>query len=91
MNALSAISRGLLHLRRHLGVLSAIAAYVYLPATFGELGSSNEEINALEGDPRLTAVLAVLIGIVLAAVILWLTGHYTGTDSARPSTSLAPR
>ena len=87
-NALSAINRGFYISAAISAVLSAIAAYVYLPATFGELGSSNEEINALEGDPRLTSVLAVLIGIVLAAVILWLTGHYTGTDK-RPTIDVA--
>ena len=33
------------------------------------------------GDPRLIAIIAVLIGIVLAAVILALTGYYTGTET----------
>jgi K(+)-stimulated pyrophosphate-energized sodium pump len=33
-----------------------------------------------EGDPRLIASLAVVIGIVMAAGILFLTGYYTGTE-----------
>ena len=32
------------------------------------------------GNPALIAIIAVIIGIVLAAVILWLTGVYTGTE-----------
>jgi K(+)-stimulated pyrophosphate-energized sodium pump len=42
----------------------------------------------LEGDPRLIAFAAVVIGIVLAGVILWLTGYYTGTDK-RPTMDVA--
>src|SRR5690606_20471510 len=87
-NALNAINRGFYIAAAVSGVLSAIAAYLYLPSTYAELGSSNEEINALTGDPRLAAVLAVIIGIVLAGIILWLTGHYTGTDK-RPTLDVA--
>ena len=57
-------------------VLCTIAAYTYLPSTFGGFNAGLE----FEGDPRLIATLAVIIGIVLAAVILALTGYYTGTD-----------
>jgi K(+)-stimulated pyrophosphate-energized sodium pump len=57
-------------------VLSTIAAWVYLPGSFGELGVSGMG----DGDPRVIATVAVLIGIVLAAVILALTGCYTGTE-----------
>ncbi|MFQ6172215.1 sodium-translocating pyrophosphatase [Oryzobacter sp. R7] len=87
-NALSAINRGFYIAAAISAVLSAAAAYVYLPATYAELGSSNEQINALTGDPRRAAVLAVVIGIVLAGVILWLTGHFTGTDK-RPTKDVA--
>ncbi|NHA68295.1 sodium-translocating pyrophosphatase [Phycicoccus flavus] len=87
-NALTAINRGFYIAAGISVVLSAIAAYVYLPATYGELGTQNEQINALTGDPRLTALLAVVIGIVLAAIILWLTGHFTGTDK-RPTMDVA--
>ncbi len=42
----------------------------------------------LDGDPRLISFAAVMIGIVLAGVILWLTGYYTGTDK-RPTKDVA--
>jgi K(+)-stimulated pyrophosphate-energized sodium pump len=61
-------------------VLVAIAAYSYLPSSFAELdGVTNEEILNLDGDPRLIAVAAVAIGIVLAAAIQQLTGYFTET------------
>ncbi|MEC3979544.1 sodium-translocating pyrophosphatase [Amycolatopsis sp. H20-H5] len=58
-------------------VLSTIAAFVYLPSTFAELtgGAVTES-----GNPAVIATVAVIIGIVLAAVILKLTGYYTGTE-----------
>ena len=87
-NALKAINRGFYISAIISGVLSAIAAYVYLPATFAELETGSEEIASLEGDPRMIAVLAVIVGIVLAAIILWLTGHFTGTDK-RPTKDVA--
>ncbi|PKW26505.1 sodium-translocating pyrophosphatase [Phycicoccus duodecadis] len=87
-NALSAINRGFYIAAGISAVLSGVAAYTYLPATYADLGSSNEQIAALTGDPRLTAFLAVVIGIVLAGIILWLTGHYTGTDK-RPTLDVA--
>ncbi len=87
-NALKAINRGFYIAATISAVLSAIAAYVYLPATFDGLHSGNAEISALSGSPRMVAVLAVLIGIVLAAIILWLTGYFTGTDK-RPTKDVA--
>jgi K(+)-stimulated pyrophosphate-energized sodium pump len=57
-------------------VLSTIAAFIYLPGSFAELGVAS----GADGDPRVIATIAVLIGIVLAAVILALTGYYTGTE-----------
>jgi K(+)-stimulated pyrophosphate-energized sodium pump len=57
-------------------LLSGLAAYAYLPSTFVELSGGIEA----DGDPRLLATVAVFIGIVLAGVILWLTGYFTGTD-----------
>src|SRR5690606_15460661 len=41
--------------------------------------TTNEEIRALTHDPRLIAVGAVLIGLVLAAAIQMLTGYFTET------------
>ncbi len=58
-------------------VLSTIAAFVYLPGSFSELtsGATSEP-----GNPALIATISVIIGIVLAAIILKLTGYYTGTE-----------
>ncbi|GAA3218479.1 sodium-translocating pyrophosphatase [Pseudonocardia petroleophila] len=64
-------------------VLSAIAAYVYLPDSFQGLTNPTDGtvVAAMTGtDPRLLATVAVVIGIVLAAAILKLTGYYTGTE-----------
>ncbi len=58
-------------------VLSVVASFVYLPGTFAELGVDN---SAPVGSPRLVAIISVIIGIVLAAAILKLTGYYTGTE-----------
>jgi K(+)-stimulated pyrophosphate-energized sodium pump len=87
-NPLKAINRGFYIAAAVSAVLSAVLAYTYLPSTYAELGSSDQEIAALSGDPRLAALLAVVIGIVLAGVILWLTGHFTGTDK-RPTQDVA--
>ncbi len=59
-------------------VVSVIAAYAYLPGSFSELTNSN--VADVSGDPRLIASIAVVIGIVMAAGILALTGYYTGTE-----------
>ena len=64
-------------------VLSGIAAYVYLPGSFDQLdGPTDTTVVAdMAGtDPRLLATIAVIIGIVLAAAILKLTGYFTGTE-----------
>lgn len=80
-NTLRAINRSFYLSALFAGVLSIIAAYVYLPSTFGELlNPTDTSIVGLAGDPRLIASVAVVIGIVLAAVILKLTGYYTGTE-----------
>ncbi|EHR63522.1 sodium-translocating pyrophosphatase [Saccharomonospora cyanea] len=51
-------------------VLSAVAAFVFLPSSF----------DGADGNPAVIATVSVIIGIVLAGVILWLTGYYTGTE-----------
>jgi K(+)-stimulated pyrophosphate-energized sodium pump len=87
-NALNAINRGFYIAAGISAVLSAVAAFLYLPSSFAELGSDNADVSNLTGDPRITATLAVIIGIVLAGIILWLTGHFTGTDK-RPTKDVA--
>jgi K(+)-stimulated pyrophosphate-energized sodium pump len=61
-------------------VLCAVAAYVYLPTSFEDLRGATEAIAGQDGNPALIATVSVLIGIVLAAVILALTGYFTGTE-----------
>ena len=99
-NGLIAINRGFYISAVVSAVLSAIAAYVYLPAKFADLvglsTTNARAIAALDGtsvffiplNPRIAATLAVFIGIALAAVILMLTGHFTGTDK-RPTMDVA--
>ena len=66
-------------------VLCGVAAFLYLPTSFAGLGSIYADV---PGNPALIAFIAVIIGIVLAAVILWLTGYYTGTDH-KPTNDVA--
>ena len=61
-------------------VLCAIAAFVFLPSTFAGLGQVSAQYSGPIDDPRIVALISVIIGIVLAAVILSLTGYYTGTE-----------
>jgi K(+)-stimulated pyrophosphate-energized sodium pump len=61
-------------------VLVAIAAFAYLPSSFAALNLPPDVQPGAIDDPRIVAVGAVLIGIVLAVLILSLTGYYTGTE-----------
>jgi K(+)-stimulated pyrophosphate-energized sodium pump len=60
-------------------VLVAIAAFAYLPSSFAALNVPGV-VPGVIGDPRIVAIGAVAIGIVLAVLILSLTGYYTGTE-----------
>ncbi|KQT90636.1 potassium transporter [Marmoricola sp. Leaf446] len=62
-------------------VASVLAAFVYLPGSFSEFANvGGADMASASGDPRVIASLAVVIGIVMAAGILALTGYYTGTE-----------
>jgi K(+)-stimulated pyrophosphate-energized sodium pump len=80
-HGMSAINRGFFISAAVSAVLVAGAAYTYLPARFSELEGIDPSLAAQVGDkdPRVFAVAAVLIGIVLAAVIQQLTGYFTET------------
>ena len=67
---------------------TAIASFAYLPGTFAELEGAADTIAVLEGDPRLVTLSAVFLGILLAVLILWITGYFTGTE-ARPTRDVA--
>jgi K(+)-stimulated pyrophosphate-energized sodium pump len=79
-SGLTAINRGF-YISAVVGAaLAAVAAFVYLPGSFEGLGGT-ADLGGVTSDPRVVASLAVLIGIVLAGVILWITGYFTGTES----------
>ena len=59
-------------------ILCTAAAFIFLPTSFSELTDAADPNTS--GSPALIAAVAVIIGIVLAGIILWLTGYYTGTD-----------
>ncbi|WP_338677521.1 sodium-translocating pyrophosphatase [Streptomyces sp. SCSIO 30461] len=64
--------------------LVAVAVFAYLPSSYADLdGVTEAAILAHDGDPRILALVAVAIGIVLAALIQQLTGYFTET-SRRP-------
>ncbi|MEW2578791.1 sodium-translocating pyrophosphatase [Streptomyces syringium] len=61
-------------------VLVAVAVFVYLPSSYADLkGIGDDAISGHDGDPRVLALVAVAIGIVLAALIQQLTGYFTET------------
>ncbi|HYZ38174.1 MAG TPA: sodium-translocating pyrophosphatase [Pseudonocardiaceae bacterium] len=65
-------------------IACTVAAFLYLPRTFSGLAGVTEvdgrPVGELTGNPAVIAAVAVIIGIVLAGIILWLTGYFTGTE-----------
>ncbi|MEI5525355.1 sodium-translocating pyrophosphatase [Streptomyces brasiliscabiei] len=79
-SGMSAINRGFFISAVISLVLVAIAVYAYLPSSYADLeGVTDTAIAGHDGDPRVLAVLAVAIGILLAALIQQLTGYFTET------------
>jgi K(+)-stimulated pyrophosphate-energized sodium pump len=78
-HGMTAINRGFFISAIVSAVLVAVAAFLYLPARFSELDGADAVVAGLDKDPRIIAVGAVLIGIVLAAAIQQLTGYFTET------------
>src|SRR4051795_3027278 len=85
-SGLTAINRGFFISAAVSAVLVAIACFVYLPDSFSEFEGAGDP-NAT-GNPRLIALGAVLIGLVLAAAIQLLTGYFTETNR-RPVLDIA--
>ncbi len=86
-NGLTAINRAFYSSAGISAVLVAGAALFYLPKSWSALfpaGSDYQAALGISQDPRLSpqlvAILAVVIGIVLAAVIQALTGYFTETE-----------
>ena len=74
-SGMNAINRGFFISAMISAVLVAVAAYVFLPATSAEIPGFDAAL-----EPRAFAIVAVLIGIVLAAAIQVLTGYFTETN-----------
>ena len=87
-SGLTAINRGFYISAAISAVLCGIAAFLYLPSSFADLKNAGDTVTTLQGDPRLVATAAVALGIVLAGIILWLTGYFTGTED-RPTKDVA--
>ncbi|MFJ4880198.1 sodium-translocating pyrophosphatase [Streptomyces sp. NPDC088745] len=60
-------------------VLVAVAVFLHLPSSYRELTGADASVAGHGGDPRMLALVAVAIGIVLAALIQQLTGYFTET------------
>ena len=73
---MSAINRGFFLSAVVSAVLVAIASFSYLPGTLSGLDGGIQGSR----DPRLIALIAVIIGIVLASLIQVLTGYFTETS-----------
>lgn len=87
-SGLTAINRGFYVSAVVGAVLAGVAAFAYLPASMADVSSGSSYVTLGDGDPRLIASAAVLVGVVLAGAILWLTGYFTGTDK-RPTLQVA--
>ncbi len=65
-------------------VASVVLSFIYLPTSFADFDLAENTLQQIsgapEGNPALIASIAVVIGIVMAAGILALTGYYTGTE-----------
>jgi K(+)-stimulated pyrophosphate-energized sodium pump len=84
-SGLQTINRGFFASALISAVLVVLAAFIFLPGRISDLeGVSASVLDAAGGkDPRVIAIVAVLIGLVLAAAIQLLTGYFTET-SRRP-------
>jgi K(+)-stimulated pyrophosphate-energized sodium pump len=79
-SGMTAINRGFFASAIISLVLVIIGAFVYLPSSFSALHGVSATIHGLKGDPRLIAIGAVIIGLVLASAIQLLTGYFTETN-----------
>ena len=76
-NGMMAINRGFFISAIISAIGVVIVAIVYLPTSFAKF---DDVTGITKGNPRVIAISAVLIGIVLAAAIQLLTGYFTETD-----------
>ncbi|MBW8087388.1 sodium-translocating pyrophosphatase [Streptomyces hygroscopicus subsp. hygroscopicus] len=79
-SGMTAINRGFFISALISMALVAAAVFIYLPSSYADLGGvTDREILGHSGDPRVLALVAVAVGIVLAALIQQLTGYFTET------------
>jgi K(+)-stimulated pyrophosphate-energized sodium pump len=76
-SAMQAINRSFFSSAIISAVLVAFATYTYLPSSLTQMSGLTPEAAAVDVNPRVLAIGAVLIGIVLAAAIQLLTGFFT--------------
>ncbi|CAB4755787.1 unannotated protein [freshwater metagenome] len=76
-SAMQAINRSFFLSAIISAVLVAFATYTYLPASLQQMSGLSTEAAAVDVNPRVLAIGAVLIGIILAAAIQLLTGFFT--------------
>ena len=79
-SGMTAINRGFFASAIISLVLVVIAAFIYLPSKFSGLHNVSPLIAHHSGDPRLLAIGAVVVGLVLASAIQLLTGYFTETN-----------
>src|SRR5579859_3657448 len=80
-SGMTAINRGFFLSAIFSLVLVVIASFVYLPSSFSKLkGITDPAILHHSGDPRVLAIGAVVIGLLLASAIQLLTGYFTETN-----------
>ena len=76
-SAMQAINRSFFLSAIISAVLVALATYTYLPSSLKQMTGLTEEAQNIDVNPRVLAIGAVLIGILLAAAIQLLTGFFT--------------
>ena len=76
-SAMSAINRSFYLSAVISAILVGLATFTYLPDSFAALAGVSPELMAETQNPRILALGAVVIGIVLAATIQMLTGFFT--------------
>jgi K(+)-stimulated pyrophosphate-energized sodium pump len=76
-SAMQAINRSFFASAIISAVLVGLATYTYLPTSMDKLGDADANVIATNANPRYIAIVAVIIGIVLAAAIQVLTGFFT--------------
>ncbi|HEU5128891.1 MAG TPA: sodium-translocating pyrophosphatase, partial [Glycomyces sp.] len=77
-SGLTAINRAFYISAAVSAVLTAVAVMAYVPADWSELGTGIDASN-IPVNPQALAIIAVVIGIALAAAIMTLTGYFTDT------------